>query len=69
MKTLNESLIEEFKEILDDFDFTNQDEQTIDKDKLERIYKELLQHKDNSEDFEKSARTVVNRVLSKEFNS
>lgn len=69
MKTLNESLIEEFKEILDEFDFTNQDEQKVDKDKLKRIYKELLKHKDNFEDFEKSARTAVNRVLSKEFNS
>ena len=69
MKTLNESLIEEFKEIVDEFDFTDGDEQKVDKEKLERIYKELLQHKDNSEDFEKSARTVVNRVLNKEFNS
>lgn len=69
MKTLNESLIEEFKEIVDEFDFTDGDEQKVDKEKLERIYKELLQHKDNSEDFEKSARTVVNRVLNKEFNT
>lgn len=69
MQTLNESLIEEFKEILNEFDFSESEDQKVNKDKLERIYKELLKHKDNSKDFKKSARTVVNRVLNKEFNS
>lgn len=69
MKTLNESLIEEFEELVDEFDFSNDGQQKVDKGKLKRIYMELLLHKDNSEDFEKSARTVVNTVLNKEFES
>lgn len=69
MKTLNESLIEEFEEILSEFDFSNDRQQKVDKEKLKRIYIELLKHKDNSEDFEKSARTVVNTVISRDFNS
>ena len=69
MKTLNESLIEEFEELMNEFDFSNDGQQKVDKEKLKRIYMELLKHKDNSEDFEKSARTVVNTVISREFNS
>ena len=41
----------------------------VENEKLKRIYTELLRHKDNSEDFEKSARTIVNTVLNREFNS
>lgn len=69
MKTLNESLIEEFDEIIEEFDFSKEDKQDVDKEKLKRIYKELLNHKDDNQDFEKSARTIVNTVLNKEFGS
>jgi hypothetical protein len=69
MKTLNESLKEEFEELVDEFDFSNTDQNKVDREKLKRIYSELLKHKDNSEDFEKSARTVVNTVISREFSS
>jgi len=69
MKTLNESLIEEFEELVDEFDFSNDEQQKVDKKKLKRIYIELLKYKDDSESFEKSARTVLKTILSKEFNS
>lgn len=69
MKTLKESLIEEFEELVNEFDFSSDEQQKVDKEKLKRIYMELLKHKDNSEDFDKSARTVVNIVLNKEFES
>lgn len=69
MKTLNESLTEEFDEIINEFDFSGENAEKIDKTKLKRIYKELLKHKDESEDFEKAARTVVNIILSREFES
>lgn len=70
MKTLNESLIEEFEELVNEFDFSIKNvEQKVDKEKLHRIYIELLKYKNDSESFEKSARTVLKTTLSKEFNS
>lgn len=68
MKTLNESLIEEYEIITEEFDFSVGD-QNVDPNKLKRIYNVLLKHKDDSKDFERSARTVVNIVLSNEFNT
>lgn len=69
MKTLNQSLVDEFEQILKEFDFSIGNGQVVDKNKLKKIYIELLKHKDNNEDFEKSARTVVNTVLNNEFKS
>lgn len=69
MKTLNESLIDEFDEIIDQMRLSGSLDINIDIDKLRRIYKELLKYKDESDDFQKAARTVVNTILSREFNS
>lgn len=70
MKTLNESLIEEFDKIIEDLKMSkDEDLKKVNIEKLRRIYKELLNHKNDSENFESAARTVLNTVISKEFKN
>ena len=65
MKTLNDSLIAEFDEALESIIQGDFDE--VDHNILKRIYKELLSFKDDREHFDRSARTLVNTILKKDF--
>lgn len=67
MKTLIDSLIEEFNLLITSGLDTDQINKNIDYDKLRRIYRQLLLHRDEKDDFDSAARTLVNSILNNEF--
>ena len=67
MKTLNESLLEEFDDIIKAKKKEDSIPEGIDVDILRKMYSDLLKFKGESADFAKDARTLINTALNNYF--